>query len=136
MTFAERIEDAWWNVREFAVKAWLVVRHRPFFTCPLCKGKGGAMQGYYEPEWSECSACYERWESLDDHGWTWFVGRLPLLDYLRCRASIRCGMWELTRFRDLIRCKLGIHRWHDDEAVGKPICCVCYEVKGEKRELL
>lgn len=133
-TTRDRISDAWWSVRYAAKRVWLVVRHRPLITCPFCKGAGGEMSGYYEPEWSECSACWGHWNDLEDHGIRWAVGRLPLWDYLRARASLWCGMWELTRFRDLIRCKLRIHRWmnEDDMEPGLRICCVCYATKKQK----
>lgn len=84
-------EGLWW-LRTWAARLWLIARHRPFFTCPFCRGNGGAMSGYYEPEWCECSACWPRWEGLEDHGMKWFIGRMPLMDYLRAGSSIWAGL--------------------------------------------
>lgn len=42
--------------------------------CPACNGEGGAMSGYYEPEFSECGCCYpDRWyeDSNPTHVWRW-----------------------------------------------------------------
>lgn len=43
-------------------------------TCPACEGEGGAMTGYYEPEFSECMCCYyDRWydDSNPTRVWRW-----------------------------------------------------------------
>lgn len=72
-------------------KLWLIIWHRPFVTCPFCKGRGGDVVGYYEPEWTECRECWDYWKDLDDWGLAWFAGRLPLLKFIQARASIWCG---------------------------------------------
>ncbi len=44
--------------------------------CPACKGEGGAVSGYYEPEFSECMCCYpDRWyeDSNPTRVWRWRV---------------------------------------------------------------
>jgi hypothetical protein len=133
--WVDRLDEAWWQIRYAVKRLWLIVKHRPFIICPFCKGKGGEVSGYYEPEWSECRACWHHWEDLEDHGLRWFAGRLPAWEYLRARASIWCGMWEVTRFRDLIRCKIGIHRWQRDDDIepGLETCCVCYTARQDGR---
>jgi hypothetical protein len=127
MKLPSLIDEAQWQLRNNAMRLWLVVKHRPLVKCPFCKGKGGEVSGYYEPEWCECHACYDHWEQLTDHGLRWFEGRLPVWEYLRARASIRFGLWYPARFRDLIRCKMGRHRWVDEVDHSMQICCVCYE---------
>lgn len=45
--------------------------------CPLCGGTGGAISGYYEPEWSECRLCNpddEREEKII-RIWFWDIWR-------------------------------------------------------------
>ncbi len=114
-------------------RSWLILKHRPFFRCPFCEGKGGAMSGYYEPEWSECYECYRSWEPLVDCGVDWFEGRLALLDWIRAKAAQRCGIWQICGLRQLLACKLGWHRWMNEDAIqpGLRICCICYRDKIE-----
>jgi hypothetical protein len=111
--------------------AWLWIRHRPLIKCPFCQGKGGAMSGYYEPEWSECGECFRFWDDLDDHGWPWFVGRLPVWAWLQSKASIRARLWYRLSFTSLIKCKIGIHRWMNEDRMepGLRICARCWKDK-------
>lgn len=133
MNIKHLASEVWWQARYTAKRLWLIVRHRPLITCPICKGVGGEISGYYEPEWSECSACWHHWEDLEDHGMPWFVGRLPLLMYVRARLSLRFGLWYPARFRDVLGCKLGIHSWMSEEescaGPGTRLCGVCYAMK-------
>lgn len=118
----------WYEVRSFFRKAWLVVKHRPFFTCPFCRGDGGRM-GYTDcgNEWSECSCCYDHWDDLSDHGLTWFEGRIPLWELVRSKVSIWCGLWYPLRLCTLFRCKvLRWHRWVDEPDHGVRICACCW----------
>lgn len=48
--------------------------------CPCCEGKGGFMDGYYEPEFSGCRCCNPD-EDCDDEitrvwRWQWWMFRL------------------------------------------------------------
>ncbi len=123
------MSEALYELRYRAIRLWLVIKHRSFFRCPFCEGKGGAMSGYYEPEWSECHACHRHWDDLVDHGLGWVEGRLPLLEWLRAKVAIRCGIGFICRFREAAACKLGWHYWMDEDDIepGLKICCVCYE---------
>lgn len=135
MGVIDRLIDWRWELRRAAKVAWLWLRHRPLVTCPFCKGRGGAMEGYYEPEWSECRACWTLWNDLEDYGATWFVGRISLRGWVRAKVSIRFGFWELTRVRDVVRCRfLRWHRWTNADTTdpGLRLCCVCYEHKYER----
>lgn len=124
-------------------KLWLVIRWRALFKCPICDGAGGAMEGYYEPEWSECE-CYYYWESLEDWGLTWFVGRLPLLPFVRASVSRRLLKIEyILTFQDIARCFTGFHRWMPREYQiqrNQRICAVCFQSdrptnqKGDRNE--
>lgn len=127
------IESIAWELRFFAERIWLVIKHRPWLRCPFCQGKGGEVSGYYEPEWTECRDCWPYYRDLEDHRWTWFVGRLPLLQWLRAKASIRFGLWYTADFSDIIKCKCGRHRWMDetDMEPGLYVCATCYEHKHE-----
>lgn len=127
------IEDFLWAIRRCEKIAWLVLWHRPLMRCPICKGAGGATSGYYEPEWCECSTCWDYWNDLEDCGMEWFVGRAPIWIWLRARLSIACGMWYAVRIRDLVRCRVGLHRWMNEDEMepGLRVCCVCYEHKHD-----
>ena len=122
-------EDHYWTVRAWATRAYLVLRHRPLVKCPMCNGKGGEMQGYYEPEWSECWYCYDFWGELEEWRCEWFVGRVPVLAWLRGRILTRLGhgfSMSHGRVRWAILCRLGWHKWQDDECLGRH-CWRCYE---------
>lgn len=48
--------------------------------CPHCKGEGGFMDGYYEPEWSGCRCCDPKEERMDEPvtrvwRWHWWLFR-------------------------------------------------------------
>ncbi len=52
------------------LKLWRLIRP----ACPHCEGKGGFMDGYYEPEWSGCRCCDPDEERMDEpvtHVWRW-----------------------------------------------------------------
>lgn len=111
------------------IRIWMLAKHRPFITCPFCDGKGGAMSGYYEPEWSECRECYPHWEPLTDCGPEWCVGRLPVWEWVRARISLAFGLWYIANIRTVIACRLGFHDWMNEDRMepGLRICCVCYQ---------
>lgn len=51
-------------------RLWRLIRP----ACPYCEGKGGFIDGYYEPEWSGCRCCDPDEERMDDpvtHVWRW-----------------------------------------------------------------
>lgn len=123
-----------YQLKDWLTKAWLIVKHRPLITCPWCKGTGGAIEGYYEPEWQECRECYHHWEELSDYGLDWFAGRLPVLQYLRARVSIWAGLWFTARISDALRCKAGYHDFadHSHWEPGLEICSTCLTPKGVK----
>lgn len=130
-------EFTYW-LRNVAVIAWLVVKHRPFFICPFCKGDGGAMSGYYEPEWSECPECFDHWSDLVDHRATWFDGRMPLLKRIRAAVSIRAGLWYTARLRDVLSCRLKRHDWMTEAHLSEPghrICGVCYHHEQDEKSI-
>jgi hypothetical protein len=134
MSKAARFIGVWDYALSLARRAWVVLKHRSFLVCPFCKGSGGEVSGYYEPEWSECATCFKHYEEFDDHGMQWFVGRLPLIAWIRAKASIRFGLWYSARFRDLLACKFGRHRWMDEGPDGDSekrlhICATCYRSK-------
>jgi hypothetical protein len=128
----KRIDDwEWlWAVRCFGRRIGLVARHRPLLTCPFCKGRGGSSD--YYGEWCECPDCFHFWHALENHRWEWFVGRVPVWTWVRAKVCIYFGHWECIRLRDLFRCKLGFHRWfnQDDMEPGLRICGTCYEAKN------
>jgi hypothetical protein len=128
-TFTDRLYEAWWFIRDNARRAWLIVKRRPFLRCPFCKGEGGAVQGYYEPEWTECRVCFDHWNELDDYSMPWFVGRLPLLQWIRAKVAQRFGLWYVVSVREALLCRLGFHRWRPEDGIepGLRICCRCYE---------
>lgn len=123
-----RIEDWGYSVRNFC----RAVRLRPLVICPFCRGKGGEMSGYYEPEWSECSTCWRCWRDLEDCGWNWFVGRVPVWTWVQSKLSIRAGLWYPLPVTGLIKCKVfGLHRWmnEDESQPGLRICANCWKNK-------
>jgi len=120
-----------WNIKTL----WLVIWLHPLLKCPLCDGTGGAMEGYYEPEWCECD-CWPRWEPLEDGGLSWFVGRLPLLEWLRAQLSVRLlKLYTIVPFREILRCKIGYHAWMAREFWPEPnvkVCATCFESATEQ----
>lgn len=133
MKLVEMIEDRDWGYAFLNTcrNVGRLLKNRPLLTCPFCKGKRGAIQGYYEPEWDDCDACGHYWQDMEDNGWRWFVGRLPVWSWLEAKVSIWCGFWRLTRLRDIARCKLGIHHWINEDEItpGYRVCCVCWKDK-------
>ena len=124
-------EDLLYRLKNAVCRCWLVARNRPFFTCPCCEGKGGSVQGYYEPEWTECYACYDYWEKLEDWGWDRFVGRLPAWAWLRTKVALRFGFDPQWPIRDMLRCRLGWHCWMNEDRLepGLRICARCWKDK-------
>jgi hypothetical protein len=106
---------------------WLILKHRPLLRCPFCEGEGGEMGGGEIREWSECH-CYRHWNEIDDCGASWAIGRIPFVEWVRFKLSMRWH-FEPTRIRDLIRCRIGWHQWRDepDMEPGLQLCRVCYE---------
>lgn len=104
-------------------KLFLVIKYRPFFRCPMCRGTGWSyISAYAEP--FECSTCWDHWKELTDVHLDCFEGRIPLLSWIRCRISIRCGLWYEAKLINLLRCKLGLHRWVACE--DDTFCATCY----------
>jgi hypothetical protein len=95
------------------------------------------MEGYEEPEWNECFYCYHSWDDLADHGMGWFVGRTS---FCRCVAGKILKWWGYggfmtPRLRDAVKCRLGIHRWHepfDDHDIV--VCAICWKDKTGRLE--
>ena len=116
---------------------WAILRARTFLKCPFCKGAGGSVVGYYEPEWTECYECYSEWDNLADMGMEWFQGRVSLLNYLRSRIAIACGLWSREKIKHSVGCKLGRHLWMDESEIedGLEVCCVCYSHRKRSRLL-
>jgi hypothetical protein len=112
-------------------KLFLILKHRSIFCCPFCKGHGGEVSGYYEPEWTECHCCYEHYDELNDHGMEWFVGRVPLWVWIRAKVSIRCEFWFCGTIRNCIRCRMGWHYWMDESRIepGYEVCACCYTAR-------
>lgn len=123
------------RLRDALRAMWLIVKHRPLLTCPLCKGRGGEVSGYYEPEWSECD-CEPHWDQLEDAGMTWCVGRLPVWWWVRVKVSMSRGLcfMGIPRVRDVLRCAVGWHNWHKEESMGAGsyLCVVCFK-SGRQR---
>jgi hypothetical protein len=130
----DRLEEREWvyTITSTMRKLWLFAKHRPLLTCPFCEGRGGNSD--YWGEWSECYTCWDHWQELDDYGWRWFGGRVPVWKWVQCKVSIWSKVGERTRIRDIIRCKLGLHCWinEDDMEPGLRICRICYESKTVK----
>lgn len=121
MQIFDEIDFGWFK------KWWLVLWLHPLFKCPFCDGAGGAMEGYYEPEWSECH-CWHSWETLEDRGLKWFTGRLPLIEWCRAKLSFKYQLGGIMPFRLILRCRLGFHSWLDEEIEeGLKICGVCWD---------
>lgn len=122
--------------RETIRALWLIAKYRPVMRCPLCKGSGGEVRGYYEPEWSECH-CEPFWGPIAEakEEWEWFVGRLPLWWWVRAKIAMRFGLivCGIPRVRDVLRCVTGWHEWHKDETLGEEYLCItCYR-SGRRR---
>lgn len=95
---------------------WLtVLRDRCWIKCPACGGDGGEMSGYYEPEWTECWACYAAWEEAEDHGVDWSVGRL---------GPVR---WIWAKLGPLWNWRCAIFGLHQVDPTLPQACAVCYE---------
>lgn len=103
-------------------RLWLIVRYRPFFTCPLCRGSGGGKD--YWGEWIECQ-CYDHWCHLEDWGMEWFVGRVPLLRWPHLWLLKKTGLHR--SFIGWALCRLGWHRWKP--LVDGRICTRCYDME-------
>lgn len=115
---------------------WLILKNRPFFKCPVCDGEGGHQS--YWGEWYEC-ICYDYWNELDDYQIKneWFVGRLPLLQYIIARDHIDCHMVGIS-FIYYLKCKLGFHDIdYNDKSYGKGngICKCCYKFFQDSKEV-
>lgn len=103
-------------------RGWLILRHLPLLSCPLCEGAGGAMVGYEEPEWSECYFCWDGWKDLDDYGLQWFIGRINPLRWPKSKLILATGHHS---FRGWVLCRLGRH------AHFHGFCARCYEPCAE-----
>lgn len=134
-----QLEDWWDSVAWRARQGLAALRYRPLFKCPFCNGAGGAMEGYYEPEWCECLSCYRYWEPLEDRGMGWFIGRLPALAWCRAHFSVRAKMNCMMPLNVLVRCKIGMHcDWLRVDPETQ-VCNACFESRkksdGARRSL-
>lgn len=92
-----------WQLR----RAWSIIHWSPLAKCPVCHGQGGAVEGYFEPEFVECDTCWPFWRDAEDHHLDWAVGRLDPLRWLRA--------WLLAKtaghrtLRTWAFCGLGFH---------------------------
>lgn len=66
-------------------KALVFFWRMPLVRCPFCKGAGGEVSGYYEPEWSECMWCWSQADWLADNVSPWFEGRVHPLRWPRLK---------------------------------------------------
>lgn len=65
--------------------------------CPACKGEGGGMSGYYQPEFVECMCCNESLYNEDDptRVWRWRWWRFKFREWKYNRAMERqIAEWE------------------------------------------
>lgn len=72
--------------------------------CPACDGEGGSMSGYYEPEFSECSCCYEDpwWEeSNPTRVWRWRTWKWRYAEWRNKRHWERLYSEQEHRFADM-----------------------------------
>lgn len=123
------------RLRDYLQIIWALLWWQPFFTCPVCDGAGGAMEGYYEPEWSECSSCWHYWETLDDYGIERFNGRLSLFQLWRVKLAKKLGVEEAFPFREIVRCLTGHHNWLNEEVEpGLRICGWCWASETRRQE--
>lgn len=112
-------------MRTILWRLWLILRDRPFATCPLCGGTGDECDNW--GEWMECECC-DHWKHLEDWGMPWFVGRVPLLRWPAFWLLAHTGLhrswigWAL--------CSLGFHDWRD-ESFGR-LCRRCYEMREQQ----
>lgn len=117
-----RLESLYWWARK-----WLIfVRYLPILKCPACHGKGGEMSGYYEPEWMECSECYDSYSHTEDYGLDWTVGRLSPWKWPWAWLWAKTGH---VAFHGWLLCKIGWHRWDDDVTFPVGVCRQCFEAK-------
>lgn len=125
----ELIEDMRYRATGVLKRAWLIAKHRPIVTCPFCKGQGGSVD--YWGEWCECRECWKHWSELDDCHLHWFIGRLPLWQWCKAKISMWAGFWFICGLVDVVRCKIGLHRWMNEFETepGLKICSVCYQHK-------
>lgn len=115
---------------------WIVLFTRPFFKCPCCKGKGGHMSGYYEPEWSECSYCDEDASYLYDRNFDFFIGRISFSKWLKAKFyminnDISDGLpyyEKIPSILDQLECSFGKHDYKVNPFCGDfhPRCKQCF----------
>jgi len=93
------------------------------------------MEGYYEPEWTECE-CWPGWQDLEDRGLGWFIGKVTPLNWCRVKAASRILKTKsIIPLRETLRCYLGIHRWAGEEVEpGRKICMTCFEAEKAQQE--
>ena len=101
-------EFVWYLFHVILYKIYLILRHLPLMKCPACKGNGGRVSGYYEPEWSECEWCWPCYERLEDYGINWAVGRLSPIKWLYAWFFTLTSHYSLIGW---LKCKAGFHDW-------------------------
>ena len=82
--------------------------------CPACAGEGGAMSGYYEPEFSECMCCYyDRWydDANPTRVWRWWGWLYMYREWRNNRHFDRMIEIDSRRWSDL-RVEV-LPTWHD-----------------------
>jgi hypothetical protein len=119
------------ELKQFAQKILIFLWRFPVVQCPACRGTGGSVEGYYEPEWTECRHCYDQTDWLVDMGHDWFAGHVHPLRYPWVRLEVAT---QQTTFRGWLLCRMGFH-WdlHDDWMPDT--CCRCYKDLKERKGL-
>jgi len=117
ISWEERKEILIHGSRYWILVLYRILRDRPFFNCPWCEGAGGAVEGYYEREWSECWECWDHYEKLYGLDRDWFIGRVPFLVWLRIKVCGEMG------WKGWFRCRV-LHRHVREE--GVPVCTRCW----------
>lgn len=121
--------DYLWDVVKYKTVLYLrtaitYVRFFAVIKCPVCKGEGGWMSGYYEPEWECCPVCSFGWD-YSSKNWfrriaseIEFEGRTSPSKWLKSKIANTDLSWSR-----IIKCKLG---WHVPFSKGEQVCCHCY----------
>ena len=105
--------------------ALLYIRFFAVIKCPCCEGKGGCVEGYYEPEWTECRVCSFAWD-YDEKRFFYklacdreFEGMISPSKWLKYKVALSGLSWVR-----IIKCKLGYHAPFSKE---EPVCGFCYK---------
>ena len=128
--FLWAIVEFWFEIKRKAILVILYIRFAAFIKCPCCKGEGGAMTGYYEPEWDDCNCCSFAWEYSSKRFFHKLAcdyelfGRISPSKWLKCKMSFS-GDVSIGWIR-VIKCKLGRHVSLASEC-GGTVCAYCWK---------